>query len=230
MKLDLYKTINKNNEYENEINNLKKNMNNFDKINKLKTKEYEKEIEFLKNRNDEIEKENENLKKIANDLKKYKNSKKNDNNNENINDLIDKNKKNEEKINNLNQTIKELINKINDLNLEIYNNRDNNDNNDNNRENNNSDNEQDNELKKRLFFLLIQKYIDKNIIFDKREFFNLLMDRKFKQNIRNLRAFNEQLDRKYKTADDSLSKLFKSKSKEKKIEMLRSSFKKDQIY
>ena len=55
------------------------------------------------------------------------------------------------------------------------------------------------------------------------------MDRKFKQNIRNLRAFNDQLDRKYKTANDSLS-IFKSKSKEKKIEMLRSSFKKDQIY
>ena len=85
-------------------------------------------------------------------------------------------------------------------------------------------------MKKRLFFLLIQKYIDKNIIFDKREFLNLLMERKFKKNLKNLRAFNDQLDRRYKTSDDSLSKLFKSKSKEKKIEMLRSSFKKDQIY
>ena len=259
MKLDLYKLKSENNVHKNEIYYLKKIMNNNDKINKVKTTEYEKEIDFLKNKINEVEKENENLKNISNNMKKLSrenkdkyeklndkynndvnelneyidNLKKEINNLEgknneetnNHNDLIEQNKIKEEKINYLNQIIDKLKNENKDLNNEIYNIR-----NKNNNINKISDFKNTNELKTELFYLLLQKFIDKNIIFDKRKFLNLLMEKKSKQNLRTLRVLNVENDRKYRTEDVSLRNIFKSKSKEKIIELLRSSFKRDHPY
>ena len=211
--------INENNEHLNEINDLKKEMNNNDKINKMKITEYEKEIDFLKNRIDEMEKENENLKNIANDLKQlsYENKDKYEKLNDKYNNDVDELNK---YINNLKKEFKNLGDK----------NKDNDDNNNDLIEQNKINEEKIYNLKTQLFYLLLQNYIDKNIIFDKRKFLNLLLERNCKQNLRKLRIFNEENDRKYRTADNSSKNIFKSKSKEKKYEMLRSSFKRELPY
>ena len=179
---------------------------------------YEKLYEKYNNDVNELYKYIDNLKK------EYYNLENKINENKDNNDLIEKNKINEEKIKNLYKIIDELENKNKILNNELYN-----INNDNNI-NKNYNNRNCNNLKNRLFYLLLRKYIDKNTIFDKREFLNLLMERKHKQRLRNVRVFNEENDRKYRTADDSMRNVFKSKSRDKKIELLRSSFKKDYPY
>ena len=48
IKIDLYQKINQNNEYENEINNLKNSMLNNDEINQNKINEYEKKQKYLR--------------------------------------------------------------------------------------------------------------------------------------------------------------------------------------
>ena len=118
--------------------------------------------------------------------------------------------------------IEELKNRIQVLLLELSNAQ---------RNGSSKGNNDDKKLKIELFYLLIQKYIDKNIIFDKREFLNILLKKKFKQNNNmNFRNFNIVNNRNYRTEDDSLKKFFKSKSKEKKYELLRDSYKNEQPY
>ena len=256
----------KNNEYEKEIINLKKQIYNNDKINKNQITNYEKQIELLNNRINSLEYEKEEFRKTSNDLEnispnninkykellnQYKNeinklNEKNDKLNNDIEDLKQKlnkenndinneinnnnvynnennkyyellqiKKKHEEKIDRLNKIIEELKNRIQDLYLEL------------------SDlkrNGLDIILRNKLFALLIQKHIDKNIIFDKRKFLNFLLKKQFRLNNMNLRNNIFINDRKYKNGDNSLSKLFQSKSKEKKIEYLRSSNKKEGPY
>jgi chromosome segregation ATPase len=260
LKLDLYNKINKINENEDEINKLKNNLDNKDKAYKLKINIYEKEIDFLKSRINELEKENEDLRNRANTLEKLTNQKNKNNKDKLLEDEINKLKiKNDllnKDIDNLNEQITNLQNKANNQN-DNYNNFDKNEDYEekynslkhiieelknknqllilvlNNLKRNNINNQninQDDELKKYLFFLLTQKYIDKNIIFDKNKFLKLLLEKNFKQSNRNLRTFNNNFNRQYRTADNSLDKIFKPKYKEKKFEYLRDSLNREQHY
>ena len=253
IKIDLYQKINQNNEYENEINNLKNRRINNDEINQNKINEYEKKIEIFKKKISLLEKEKEDLKKTTNILEnlvnenkdkyiklfnQYKNdvnnlNKKNEDLNNDLdklkkelndinnktkndcekkykNDLEEMSNKYEKKINKLNKVIEELKNRIQTLYLELSNIQ---------RNNANISRNQDIETKIKLMTLLIQKYIDKNIIFDKRKFFNLLLNKN-----------NDVIEKMNHSYDDSMKKLYKSKSKEKKIEYLRDSYKNNHPY
>ena len=252
IKIDLYQKTNQNKEYENEINNLKNNKLNSDDINQNKINEYEKKIEIFKKKIALLEKEKEDLKKTTNILEnlvnenkdkyiKLFNQYKNDVNNlnkknEDLNNELDKIKKELDDINNnannnndydnekkykndleqmsnkyekkilkINKIIEELKNRIQTLYLELSNIQ---------RNNVNISRNQDIETKIKLLILLIQKYIDKNIIFDKRKFFNILLDKK-----------NNVIEKMNRSYDDSTVKIYKSKSKDKKIEYLRDSYK-----
>ena len=253
IKIDLFQKINQNNEYENEINNLKNRMISNDEINQNKINEYEKKIEIFKNKIALLEKEKEELKKTTNILENMINENKDkyiklfnqykidvnnlNKKNEDLNNDLDKLKKELNDINNktksdcekkckndleemsnkyekkiitLNKIIEELKNRIQTLYLELSNIQ---------RNNVNISRNQDYETKIKLMILLIQKYIDKNIIFDKRKFFNLLLNKK-----------NDVVEKMNRSYDDSMKKLYKSKSKEKKIEYLRDSYKNNHPY
>ena len=253
IKIDLFQKINQNNEYENEINNLKNRMISNDEINQNKINEYEKKIEIFKNKIALLEKEKEELKKTTNILENMINENKDkyiklfnqykidvnnlNKKNEDLNNDLDKLKKELNDINNktksdcekkckndleemsnkyekkiitLNKIIEELKNRIQTLYLELSNIQ---------RNNVNISRNQDYETKIKLMILLIQKYIDKNIIFDKRKFFNLLLNKK-----------NDSIEKMNRSYDDSMKKLYKSKSKEKKIEYLRDSYKNNHPY
>ena len=195
--LNLEKKSNENISLKNEISILRAKLINNDKVIKMKVDEYEKRKEDIKDNN---------INRISNE---------NNNKNLDLNELIEENKNKEDQIKNLYQIIEQLKSKNNELNLVLSKNNV-----------NHFYNDENYNLKNRLYCLLIQKYIDKNIIFDKRKFVYLLLERKFKQNIRNLRGIKVQNDNsKYKTANDSSPLFFKSKSKEKKFEMLRDSYK-----
>ena len=71
----------------------------------------------------------------------------------------------------------------------------------------------------RLIWLLIHKYIDKNLIFSKRKFFNLLLHKDRVDTDNDYSNYKGRIRQKYNM------KGLKSHSKEKKIEYLRDSSK-----
>ena len=211
IKLDLNEKINKNNEYEKEIVNLKKTMLDNDEINKNKINEYEQEIQKFKNRVDLLENEKEDMKTMAKILEnlanenkdkytklfyKYKNdidilNKKNSklnkdilefkkimaNNSNNSKDensqkynnyLVEINNNYEKKINRLNKIIEELRSRIQTLYLELS---------DIQRNNIRFNKNADIVIKIKMMLLFIQNSLGKNIIFDKRKFLNILLDK-----------------------------------------------------
>ena len=170
--------------------------------------QYKNEMNNLNKNNEDLNNDLDKLKKELNDIN---NNTRNDCEQKYNNDLEEMSNKYEKKISTLNKIIEELKNRIQTLYLELSNIQ---------RNNANISRNQDYETKIKLLILLIQKYIDKNIIFDKRKFFNLLLDKK-----------NKLIEKKNCSYDDySMTKLYKSKSREKKIEYLRDSYKNNHPY
>jgi len=211
--LDLNEKINKNDENEKEIINLKKILLDNDEINKNKINEYEQEVQNFKSRIDLLEKEKEDMKTMAKILEnlanenkdkyvklfyKYKNdidslnkknsklnkdilefkkmmvnnsnNSKDENSQKNNNYLVEINIIYEKKIIRLNKIIEELRNRIQVLYLELSNIQ---------RNNITFNKNADIVIKIKMMFLLIQNYLGKNIIFDKRKFLNILLDKNF---------------------------------------------------
>ena len=169
--------------------------------------QYKNDVNNLNKKNEDLNNDLDKLKKELNDIN---NKTKNDCEKKYKNDLEEMSNKYEKKISSLNKIIEELKNRIQTLYLELSNIQ---------RNNANINRNQDYETKIKLMTLLIQKYIDKNIIFDKRKFFNLLLNKN-----------NDVIEKMNRSYDDSMKKLYKSKSKEKKIEYLRDSYKNNHPY
>ena len=197
--MDLNEKINKNNEYEKEIVNLKKTMLDNDEINKNKINEYEQEIQKFKNRIDLLENEKEDMKTMAKILEnlanenkdkyaklfyKYKNdidilefkkmiannsnNSKDENSQKYSNYLVEINNNYEKKIIRLNKIIEELRSRIQALYLELS---------DIQRNNIRFSKNADIAIKIKMMILFIQNSLWKNIIFDKRKFLNVLLDK-----------------------------------------------------
>ena len=155
--------------------------------------QYKNDVNNLNKKNEDLNNDLDKLKKELNDI-----------NNKTKNDCEKKYK------NDLEEMSNKYDKKISTLYLELSNIQ---------RNNANISRNQDYETKIKLMTLLIQKYIDKNIIFDKRKFFNLLLNKN-----------NDVIEKMNRSYDDSMKKLYKSKSKEKKIEYLRDSYKNNHPY
>ena len=211
VKLDLEQNLNKVNSYENEINNLKLQIQEQNKINETNLEKNNKDLEEYKHKISSLEKEKEEMQNSIQELEEISNSykdkytklcfqNKNDinkfNNEKNelkneisglkkelantkkiqekeISDVLNKindKEKYENKINNLNKIIEELRKRIKNIyfqlsllqNSEKFNKT------------------ADVVVRLKLMLLLTRNYLDKNIIFDKREFFNILM-KKYKK-------------------------------------------------
>ena len=137
---------------------------NSDKYNKL----------YFQNKND-IKKLNKEKKELANEISKLKKEFENYKKNEekeinNKMEILYTKDKYEKKINNLNKIIEELKIRLQDIyyQLSFLQKR------------NIFDKNADINIRIKLMILLIRNYIDKNILFDKREFFNILM-RKYRK-------------------------------------------------